>query len=170
MNLVPVENHIGHANKLTPSEYDYAKKLLALVGNDEEPLCGFTSMKEGVSWKTVCGVILPSGNYRFANAVSEEIPGNLITGLYYGYSPCCIKYFLKMRYTRDVKINQKTVGYLQCPDCSKLPPEEAIASINSRRVCHTPFPIDRDEQNIMHRWYYAATTDFTDIVNYCKES
>ncbi len=166
MELIKLDCPTGLQKKLSESEYGYAKKLLEIVGVDEEPIAYFTTMKVGVHWKPTCGIVLPSGRYRFAKAVLKGIHGNLITGLFFGYPICCINYFLGVRNNRDVKIDQRTNGYLQCPECSKLPPEEVIAGINSRRVCHSPFPIDRDESDIMHRWYYAATTDFTE---YCKE-
>lgn len=167
MELVKVDCPTGLQKKLSESEYGYAKKLLEMVGVDEEPIASFTTMKVGVCWKPAGGIVLPSGNYRFVKAVSSEIHSNLITGLFFGYPLCCIKYFISVKYNRDVKIDQYTIGYLQCPECSKLTSEEVIAGINSRRVCHSAFPADRDEQDIMHRWYYAATTDFTE---YCRES
>jgi hypothetical protein len=53
MQIIKAEGQIGQQRSLIKSEYGYAKKLLEMVGIDEEPLASFTAMKVDNDWRGV---------------------------------------------------------------------------------------------------------------------
>jgi hypothetical protein len=165
MQIIKAEGQIGQQRSLIKSEYGYAKKLLEMVGIDEEPLASFTAMKVDNDWRGVGGIVLPSGVYRFIRARPKEISGNVVNGLFFGYPTCCIRYFTTVRPEhRQPDLHIPHTGYVRCPECAKLDTEELIAGINARRVEIQPFPYMNKAENVMHRWYFAATHDFSEYI------
>lgn len=82
----------------------------------------------------------------------------LARGRYYGYPPCCVRYFALIRlagadprgYGRNVKFPLDGSGYIPCPTCeATYTDEELIARIAEYRLSPHPFPEgDVDDDNL----------------------
>lgn len=71
----------------------------------------------------------------------------VMTGLYYGYPPCCINefcyFFIKPRKIFKRKLHG--TGYIPCSECNKKSEEELLQIIAHNRQCETLFPIDDED-------------------------
>ena len=165
MELLKIIDRVDGVTRLDIDEKICAKSLLKKVGVNKEPICSFDRMEVGGIWRNVYGVVLHSGTYIFKDL--PDIDGWILLGMYYGYPKCCIKHFYL---DKSGGVPMEDTGYVMCPKCAKMNRERLVTEINKRRISKYPFPDNVYSSELMSICHFLATTDFTDIVEYCKES
>ena len=165
MELLKIIDQVDQVTRLDIDEKICAKSLLKMVGVNKEPICSFERMESEGIWQSVYGVGLHSGMYIFKGL--PDVDKWILHGVYYGYPKCCIKHFYL---DKSGGVPMEDTGYVMCPKCAKMNRERLVTEINKRRISKYTFPDNAYSSELMSICHFLATNDFTDIVNYCKES